>query len=59
MENKQPKSRIQDIKAGDQFQVNGNIYTAANNSHQNFDEPDNPWIVYDTDGNGWFEEDIQ
>lgn len=52
------KGNIQDLKKGDFFMVSGIVCEAAFDSHQNFDEPDNPWIVYDADGNGWFSEDI-
>lgn len=59
------RTDIQDIKAGDAFILSsdqsfrqGQILIAARDSHQNFDELDEPWIVYDTSENGWFEEDI-
>lgn len=52
------QKRIQDIKKGDMFKVKGLILQAQESSHQNFDEPDEPWIVYDMEGNSWFEEDI-
>lgn len=35
----------------------GKQFTAVN-PHINTDEPDSPFIVYDTDNNCWFEEDI-
>ena len=53
------RSRIQDIGEGDAFLVGNDIYLAEWDSHQNFDEPDEPWIVYDNSGNPWFEEDIR
>lgn len=53
------KTDIRDIRKGDKFAVNGQIYTASADSHQNFDESDEPWIVYDTEDNGYFEEDIE
>lgn len=59
------RTDIRDIKAGDAFMLSseppfrqGQILVAARDSHQNFDELDEPWIVYDTAENGWFEEDI-
>lgn len=52
------KTMIQDIEKGDTFEVNGVMLEAQDNSHKNFDEEDEPWIVYDTNGNSWFEEDI-
>lgn len=59
------RTDIRDIKAGDAFMLaserlgrQGQILIAARDSHQNFDELDEPWIVYDTSENGWFEEDI-
>lgn len=53
------RTKIQDIKKEDTFIVNGIMLKAQNDSHQNFDESDEPWIVYDMDGNSWFEEDIE
>lgn len=53
------KTKIQDIKKGDKFKVGGVIYTAGEDAHQNFDEHDEPWIIYDTNNNSWFEEDIE
>lgn len=59
------RTDIRDIKAGDAFMLSseppfrqGQILVAARDSHQNFDELDEPWIVYDSQENGWFEEDI-
>ena len=52
------KTHINEIKKGDYFLVNEEIHTATYDAHQNFDEPDEPWIVYDENNNGWFEEDI-
>jgi len=52
------RSHIQDIRAGDAFLVGTQPYYALSDSHQNFDEPDNPWIVEDMNGDCWFEEDI-
>lgn len=37
--------------------VNGHRFTAVN-PHVNTDEPDDPFIVYDADGNSYFESDI-
>lgn len=46
------------IEGNMKFQVNGETYTAdQNGSHYNSDEE--CWIVYDTEGNSWFEEDIE
>lgn len=53
------RSHIQDIKEGDVFFGPMELlYIAAFDAHRNFDEPDNPWIVYDSLDNGWFEKDI-
>ena len=54
------KSRIQDIKQGDAFfiEYDGVIHIANSDSHQNFDEADTPWFVYDSNEASWFEEDI-
>ena len=49
---------ISTIKAGDTFYVGDVPLMAADDAHQNFDEPDEPWVVYDENGNGWFEEDV-
>lgn len=53
------KDCIQNIRKGDVFYVNGRRLIAEHDAHQNFDEPDEPWIVYDIGGNSWFEEDIE
>ncbi len=52
------RDRIQDIEAGDAFLAGNGVYYAKEASHQNLDEPDEPWIVYDARGDCWFEEDI-
>lgn len=52
-------SNIERIKKGAFFLVSGHVYEAGEDAHQNFDEPDEPWIVYDTNGDSWFEEDVQ
>ena len=54
---------IRDIKDGDVFFVPSSfklpiIRQALGDSHQNFDEKDEPWIVYDYADDSWFEEDI-
>ena len=53
------RTRIQDIKKGDVFIAAGELYAAGEDAHKNLDEPDEPWIVYDTAGGSWFEEDIE
>jgi len=52
------RERIQDIQEGDAFLVGEGLLYAESASHQNFDEQDEPWIVYDDSSNGWFEEDL-
>jgi len=52
------KTRIRDIEAGDAFYSNGERYIAQYDAHQNFDEYDEPWIVYDINDDCFFEEDI-
>lgn len=52
------RSHIQDIHNGNAFIVGEAILTAEGDAHQNCDERDKPWIVYDEFGNNWFEEDI-
>lgn len=49
---------IRALKGGDAFVVGEAVLVAQDDAHQNLDEPDEPWIVYDTFGNGWFEEDL-
>ena len=50
---------ISEIKAGDTFFIGKDKHTAKYDAHQNFDEPDEPWIVYDENDDGWFEEDVE
>lgn len=63
-EEKHPlRSRIQDIKEGDAFLIPSSFNTvllrqAAYDAHQDLDEKDEPWIVYDVADDAWFEEDI-
>lgn len=54
------RDRIQDVQEGDAFfwMNEGHIRIADEDAHQNFDEPDECWVVHDTDGEGYFEEDI-
>lgn len=52
------RSRIQDIRDGDAFFIGTGLHYADGAAHQNLDEPDNPWVVFDVGGDGWFEEDI-
>lgn len=49
---------IKSIKKGAMFQVGNEWFIAAEDAHQNFDEKDEPWIVYDIEGNSYFEEDL-
>ena len=52
------KNRIQEIKKGDSFFALGSLRIAKYDAHQNFDESDEPWIVYDNYDNSYFEEDV-
>ena len=54
------RDSIQDVEPGDAFLFGGggSIRIASEAAHQNFDEPDNPWIVYGDDGDCYFEEDF-
>ena len=54
------RERIQDVEPGDAFLFGdgGSIRTSSEAAHQNFDEPDNPWILYGDDGDCYFEEDF-
>jgi len=54
---------ISALDPGDAFFVSYNdksveLCITPDGSHQNLDEPDEPWIVYDFVDNCWFEEDI-
>ena len=54
---------ISALDPGDAFFVsyedgNVSLCITPDGSHQNFDEKDDPWIVYDEEENCWFEEDI-
>lgn len=53
------KAAIKSIKKGQSFFAAGGYHQAAEDAHQNFDEKDAPWIVYDIDGNSYFEEDFR
>jgi len=53
------RSHIQDIQPGDGFIVGALVRTASDAAHKNMDERDEPWIIYDDSGEGWFEEDIK
>lgn len=50
------REHISQIRSGNCFIVNGVKHTAMHNAHYNTDE--DIWIVYDTEGNSFFEEDI-
>lgn len=52
------RSNIQEICDGDAFFIGTGLHYADGNAHQNKDEPDEPWILYDEYGDCWFEEDI-
>lgn len=54
------REKIQDVEPGDAFLFGGggSIRTASEAAHQNFDEPDNPWILFGDDGECYFEEDF-
>lgn len=53
------RSQIQEIGEGDAFiAADGAIHCATEDAHQNLDEPDKPWVVYDEYGGSWFAEDI-
>lgn len=54
------RDQIKDIKEGDAFlwMNEGYICIAGEDAHQNFDEPDECWVVHDRNGEGYFEEDV-
>lgn len=57
------RDNIRDIKDGDAFFIPSGLRLpllrqACGDSHQNFDEKDEPWIVYDVADDGWFQEAI-
>ena len=52
------RDNIRDIEAGDAFFIGTGLHYADGDAHQNMDEKDEPWIVYDVGGDAWFQEDI-
>ena len=46
------------LEDGDTFTVNGVTHIADGDSHYSGDATYDGYIVYDTDGNSWFEEDF-
>ena len=52
------RDNIRDIECGDAFFIGTGLHYADADAHQNMDEKDEPWIVYDVGGDAWFQEDI-
>ena len=47
------------LKDGDKFVIHNVEYTAQGDSHLSGDASYDGYIVYDTDGEGWFESDFE
>lgn len=46
------------LKSGDLFWINGEIHRAIGNAHMSGDSTCEEYIVYDENGEGWFETDF-
>ena len=53
------KENIQEIKKGDIFFASGSFRVAAFDAHPDHYEEECPWVVYDTVGSFWTEEDVR
>ena len=47
------------LKSGDSFWINGEMHRAIGNAHMSGDSTCEEYIVYDENGEGWFETDFQ
>lgn len=52
------RKQMKALKMGDTFVVNGIEHTASTGAHKSGDSSYDGYIVYDEDGEGWFEEDF-
>ncbi|WP_278951057.1 hypothetical protein [Anaerobutyricum hallii] len=46
------------LKSGDSFWINGKMHRAIGNAHMSGDSTCEEYIVYDENGEGWFETDF-
>ena len=46
------------LKSGDSFWINGEMHRAIGNAHMSGDSTCEEYIVYDENGEGWFETDF-
>lgn len=46
------------LKAGDRFVINGKSYTASTDTHISGDASYDGYIIYDEDGESWFDSDF-
>ena len=59
MENVNTSAReMKKLKDGDSFWINGVMHKAVGNAHLSDDSTCDEFIVYDEDGEGWFETDF-
>ena len=52
------KNQMKSLMVGDVFYVNGEKHTASSDAHLSGDASCEEYIVYDEDGEGWFESDF-
>lgn len=51
-------NEMKKLKAGDLFWINGEVHRAVGNAHISGDSTCEEYIVYDENGEGWFEADF-
>lgn len=51
-------SEMRNIKSGDLFLVNGEVHRAIGNAHISGDASCEEFLVFDENGEGWFETDF-
>ena len=51
-------NEMKKLKEGDLFWINGEVHRAVGNAHISGDSTCEEYIVYDENGEGWFEEDF-
>ena len=51
-------NEMKKLKSGDLFWINGEVHRAVGNAHISGDSTCEEYIVYDENGEGWFEEDF-
>lgn len=50
--------RFYNLEVGDTFFVNGNAYVVGVEAHESGDASYDGYLLYDTDDDGWFPEDL-